>query len=182
MFRSPFRLLVLALTAMLATLAVAVPAQAGTPYCGITWGSLAEQGPATGSGGTLTDVRAGRHDCYDRLVIDLRDAPSFTSWSVEYVSQVREDPSDRPVALAGAADLQVRLHGVDGDSAYHPADSRSLVDVTGYRTLRQVALTGSFERVTSVGVGVRARLPFRAFTLSGPGNGTRVVLDVAHRW
>ncbi len=32
------------------------------------------------------------------------------------------------------------------------------------------------------GVGVRARLPFRMFSLAGPGTGSRIVLDVAHRW
>jgi|1185.fasta_scaffold365046_1 hypothetical protein len=184
MTRTPIRLLVL-LAASFTAIALAVPAQAAAPFCGITWGSLAKQGSATGPGETLTDVRAGRHDCYDRLVLDLRGAPSFTSWSVEYVGQVREDPSDRVVSLAGGADLQIRLHGVDGSSGYHPADPRHLVDVTGFRTLRQVALTGSFERVTSFGVGVRARLPFRVLTVSGiPGTagGTRVVLDVAHAW
>jgi len=29
---------------------------------------------------------------------------------------------------------------------------------------------------------VRARLPFRVFVLAGPGNGSRLVIDVAHRW
>jgi hypothetical protein len=50
--------------------------------------------------------------------------------------------------------------GVDGDTARHPADSPHLVDVTGYRTLRQVALTGSFERGTSVGLDIAH--PWRA--------------------
>ena len=54
--------------------------------------------------------------------------------------------------------------------------------MSGYRTLRQVAWAGSFEGQTSLGVGVRARLPFRVTVLDGPGTGSRVVLDVAHRW
>ncbi|ADG76293.1 hypothetical protein Cfla_3416 [Cellulomonas flavigena DSM 20109] len=32
------------------------------------------------------------------------------------------------------------------------------------------------------GLGVRARLPFRAFVLAGPGSGSRLVVDVAHQW
>jgi hypothetical protein len=32
------------------------------------------------------------------------------------------------------------------------------------------------------GLGVRARLPFRAFVLAGPADGSRLVVDVAHRW
>jgi hypothetical protein len=56
------------------------------------------------------------------------------------------------------------------------------VNVTGYRTLRQVAHAGTFEGQTTIGVGVRARLPFRTFTLAGPGRGSRLVIDIAHRW
>ena len=45
-----------------------------------------------------------------------------------------------------------------------------------------MAFAGTFEAVTQIGLGVRARLPFRVFTLDGPGNGSRLVIDVAHRW
>ena len=30
--------------------------------------------------------------------------------------------------------------------------------------------------------GVRARLPFRVFTLTGPDSGSRLVIDIAHTW
>jgi hypothetical protein len=45
-----------------------------------------------------------------------------------------------------------------------------------------VGWAGSFEGQTTLGLGVRARLPFRAFVLPGPGSGSRLVVDVAHRW
>ena len=54
--------------------------------------------------------------------------------------------------------------------------------VGGYRTLRDVVYGGCFEGRTTFGVGVRARLPFRVFTLAGPGTRSRIVLDMAHRW
>ena len=54
--------------------------------------------------------------------------------------------------------------------------------MAGYSTFRQVAWAGSFEGQTTVGLGVRARLPFRVFALTGPGTGSRLVIDVAHRW
>ena len=38
------------------------------------------------------------------------------------------------------------------------------------------------ESQATIGLGVRARLPFRVFTLTGPGSGSRLVVDVAHRW
>jgi hypothetical protein len=57
-----------------------------------------------------------------------------------------------------------------------------VVDVAGYQTLRSVVFGGSFEGLTTFGVGVRARLPFRVFALAGPGGDTRIVLDVLHKW
>jgi hypothetical protein len=57
-----------------------------------------------------------------------------------------------------------------------------MADVTGYQTFLQVAGAGSFEGQTTIGLGVRARLPFRAFILTGPGDGSRLVVDVAHLW
>jgi hypothetical protein len=54
--------------------------------------------------------------------------------------------------------------------------------VTGYRTFRQVAFLGTFEGYTTIGLGVRARLPFRVQVLAGPGAGSRLVIDVGHRW
>jgi hypothetical protein len=56
------------------------------------------------------------------------------------------------------------------------------VNVTGFTTFRQIATGGSFEGQTTFGLGVRARLPFRAFVLAGPGTGARLVIDVAHTW
>jgi hypothetical protein len=69
-------------------------------------------------------LRAGGHDCYDRLVFDA------------------------PGPARG----------------YHV----SYVDETW---------AGSFEGTTSVGLGVRARLPFRVITLAD-----RILVDVAHFW
>ena len=54
--------------------------------------------------------------------------------------------------------------------------------VAGFPTLRSVVYAGSFEGMTTFGVGTRARLPFRVFALAGPGGHGRIVLDVAHRW
>jgi hypothetical protein len=45
-----------------------------------------------------------------------------------------------------------------------------------------VAWAGSFEGQTTLGFGVRARLPYRVLTLAGQGQGTRLVIDIAPRW
>jgi hypothetical protein len=60
-----------------------------------------------------------------------------------------------------------------------------VVDTGGFETIRQVAWAGSFEGQTGMGIGTRARLPFRVFTLAGyPGDdrAVRLVIDIGHRW
>ncbi|WP_347058863.1 hypothetical protein ABC795_00690 [Blastococcus sp. HT6-30] len=58
------------------------------------------------------------------------------------------------------------------------------MDVDDFRTFEQVAWAGSYEGRTTLGIGTRARLPFRTFPLLGtPGDdAVRLVIDVAHRW
>jgi hypothetical protein len=178
----PIRLLVLALTT--AIVAVVLPAQAqAAPYCGITWGSLAKQaGNSAPSlmGSELTGVRAGRHDCYDRLVLDVAGSTRVGSYRVEYVPTVTADGSGAAVPLRGGAFLQITVGVNNADDSPH--NTGDVADVSGFRTFRQVAGAGFFEGYTTEGLGVRARLPFRVFTLSGPGTTTRVVIDVAHAW
>jgi hypothetical protein len=174
-------LLVVLLAATGVTLAS--PAQAA-PYCGIRWGSLTKTDPAMSSA-PLTGVRTGRHACYDRLVIDV--AGPAGGYTVGYVSQVSAEGSGFPVALRGGAFLQIVIHDpaydpTTGHATYTPANPKQLTNVTWYRTFRQVAWGGSFEGYTTIGLGTRARLPFRVFTLAGPGGGSRIVIDVAHRW
>ena len=191
--RRPIRtaLAVLAVAALPAA-AVAVPTAfanrtasqtATTTSCPTGWGSLREANTRT-TLAAVTNVRTGRHDCFDRIVIDLAGKP--TGYDVSYVSNVYQDGSGFLVPLRGGAKLQLIVHGPAyddaGRSTYNPANQRELTNVTGYRTLRQLASAGSFEGQTTIGVGVRARLPFRVFTLTGPGTGSRVVVDVAHSW
>lgn len=170
----------------LASVALVAPASAATQsasYCGITWGSLGKSA-ATASNAPLTDVRAGRHGCYDRLVIDLAGNPA--GYSVSYVTAVLAQGSGNVVRLRGGALLQIDLtipaSDANGRPTYTPANQHELVDTAGYRTFRQAAWGGSFEGYTTVGLGVRARLPFRVFALDGPGSGSRLVIDVAHLW
>jgi hypothetical protein len=188
MNRTPVRLFILILTATLITLGLTVPAQAA-PYCGITWGSTAKARTAADAE-MVNDVRAGRHACFDRLVVDLGGQDvSFGSYDVRYVPLVHADGSGAAVPVRGAADLQVILtapaYDQYGNPTFVPANRREVVDVAGYSTFRQVAWAGSFEGRTTLALGVRARLPFRVFTLAGTpasDDGPRLVIDVAHRW
>jgi hypothetical protein len=168
------------------TTGVTTHAVTTTSSCGVVWGSLARSNGTAHTTGTLDGVRAGRHTCFDRLVLDVDDVPGSLTYDVRYVDTVRADGSGMAVPLAGGADLQVVLRAAAyddrGRSTYPVADPTELVDVDGWSTFRQVAWAGSFEGQTTVGLGVRARLPFRVLVLDGPGDGARLVVDVAHRW
>lgn len=150
--------------------------------CSTPWGSL----PKTSSpmvAGPLTGVRAGRHDCFDRLVIDLAGAaPGF---SVRYVNAVLTEGRGSVVPLRGGAKLQVVVrapaYSPNGTASFTPSNRAEVVNVAGYATFRQVAWAGTFEGQTTLGLGVRARLPFRVFTIQD-ARGSRLVVDVAHHW
>lgn len=169
--------------AVLAFGAPAPAAMADEPYCGIRWGSL-EKVETNMSTAELVNVRAGRHPCFDRLVLDFRG--DIDGHLVSYVPSVRHDGSGRLVPLRGGARLEIVATGPaytpSGNPTYQPENQRQLVNVSGWDTFRQVAWAGSFEGQTTIGLGVRARLPFRVFILDGPGTGSRLVVDVAHRW
>lgn len=168
------------LSLLFAGAVLTAPSAAASPYCGLVWGSLAKADPGM-SAGQLTGVRAGQHTCYDRLVLDINRP--LTGWSVRYVSQVIADGSGAVVPMSGGARLEVIARvGVNPTATWFGRVGDTLVDTTGYRTFRDVAWAGSFEGVTTIGLGVRARLPFRAFVLAGPGTGSRLVVDVAHQW
>jgi hypothetical protein len=155
MSRSPLRLLVL-LAAAFTAIALAVPAQAAAPYCGITWGSLPKQaGNSDPSlpGSELAAVRAGQHACYDRLVLDVTGSARVASYRVAYVSAVRSDGSGAVVPLKGGAFLQISL-GVN-NAAAPPSQMGDVANVTGFRTFREVS-AGSPPPAASRGTPARA--------------------------
>ncbi|WP_315095577.1 hypothetical protein [uncultured Cellulomonas sp.] len=181
---------VVVLFVLLAALVItpAAPSVAG-PYCGIRWGSLEKTNGEPSRTGDVFAVRTGRHACYDRVVIDV-EGP-FAGYVVRYVDTVTM-PAGDAVAVRGGARLEVVARAwtqvaASGSPYFLMATSGTVTDmrdVTGYRTLRQVAWAGtSDDGNTTIGVGTRARLPFRAFILPGPHETTsRLVVDVAHRW
>ena len=178
------RPLALALALSLAP-AAATTAPASATSCAEQWGSLVKS-DRHASGQQVTDVRSGRHACFDRLVIDLGgDGAGRTGYYVKYVHKVAADGSGTRVRLRGGAKILIVVNApaydAAGHSTYLPEHQRNVVDVSGYDTFRQVAWANTFEGQTTFGLGVRARLPMRVFLLSDPG-GQRIVVDVAHSW
>lgn len=177
-----FRILFLALLLSVAgVLTFTVGASASTasashtPYCGITWGSGPKSLAAMGTG-EVDGIRTGRHECFDRVVVDIDGPPA--GYLVQYVPQVTADGSGAPVTVPGKAKLQFVVHH-NNFSPIHVG--QSVANVNGYRTLRSVVYAGSFEGYTTYGVGLRnGPLPFRVFTI--PGGHGKIVLDIAHKW
>ena len=150
---------------------------AAAPYCGIYWGSLAKTS-SNQTRAAVTGVRSGQHACYDRLVFDLGRGSGKVGYNVRYVSTVRSPSSGLPVPVSGGARIQITVTA----PATKRIPANGTLAYSGWRTFRQLKWVTSFEGYTDFGLGVRARLPMRAFVLSGPDGGQRLVVDVAHRW
>ena len=178
--------LALAVAGMPAAALASAPASTAATCATTTagWGSLPKSLNRMTSA-PITNVRAGRQACFDRLVVDLRGRGA--GYTVRYVTRVLSQGQGAVVPLRGGVRLSIVITAPAYDintglATYHPANRRELVSVAGFSTFRQVAWGGTFEGYTTIGLGVRARLPMRVFILNGPGTGSRVVIDVAHHW
>jgi hypothetical protein len=172
------------LGAAVAAAGIAVPGVAATAAsCATPWTSGVDTAVALNQS-PLVAVQTGSHACYDRVVFRIAGSVG-AGWDVRYVDVVRTDGSGAALAVPGGARLEVRLHhpayDERGTATFAAPVGGRVADVAGNPTLRSVVFGGSFEGYTVLGVGTRARLPFRVFSLAGPGGDTRIVLDVAHR-
>jgi hypothetical protein len=132
------------------------------------------------SGGPLsvTSVRVGRHDGYDRVVFELDGRePGVPGWQVEYVDDPRRDGSGDPVEVAGDKTLVVLIRGTgypfdtgveEAEEARVPGDVKVVEDVV---------LGSVFEGVYEAFIGTSHEAPFRVFRLADPA---RVVVDIRH--
>lgn len=124
----------------------------------------------------LTNIRVGRHATYDRIVLDFRGGPP-TSVRATWVSTLHADPSGKVVSLPGNRFLSVVTQDasgtdIDGQRTYvGPSRLREFAT----RNVLAIAVTGDFERVLSVGIGVRHPSWVHVFTLTGP---SRLVIDI----
>lgn len=135
------------------------------------------QDPSADAALTVTDIRVGHHDGYDRVVFEL-GGTGTPGWRVEYVDQPVDDGKGDVVAVDGDAYLQVMISG----SGY-PMDT-GVDEYAGPNPVRagddgeveEVLLRGVFEGYTQAFVGVDdEQRPFRVFSLEDPA---RVVVDV----
>jgi hypothetical protein len=157
--------------------AMGAPA-APSSSCPTHWGSKPKHAGNMVRSAVLK-VRAGQHACFDRLVIDIGKGAA-PGYRVEYVKRIIQDASGKVIHVRGGARLHIAVLAPAGKG--FPVNGHHIANVSGFKTFRQVVGAGSFEGVTSIGLGVRARLPFRVLTIAGPGQHSRLVIDVAHHW
>jgi hypothetical protein len=126
----------------------------------------------------LTDVRAARHEGFDRVVFQFANA--VPGYDVRYVQPpIRQDGSGAAVAVDGAYLLRVRMeNALDADLTKPSAPPT----YTGPQRLRpgtpeiaELVRSGGFEAVLTWVAGLRDRVDFRVSTLASP---PRLVVDV----
>ncbi|MET9664510.1 hypothetical protein ABZY19_03970 [Streptomyces sp. NPDC006475] len=165
--------------------AAAQPASgaASPTACSTVWGSTVKQAIDTDSK-PLRNVTTSRGECYDRMVFDVKGATGKLGYYVGYVDAFHQDGSGDPIPVAGGAILEIYVSAPSYDpvtlrQTYGGRAAKPLpgVDVTGYKTFKDTRFGASFEGRTQIGLGVRARLPFRVLQ-----SGDKLIVDVAHKW
>ena len=125
----------------------------------------------------LTAVRAARHEGFDRVVFEFRNA--MPGYDVRYVPKpVRQDGSGKVVPIGGRFVVQIRMdNALDADLSKPSAP----LTYTGPQRIRpgtpeiaELARTGGFEGVLTWVAGLQDRVDFRVTKLDAP---PRLVVD-----
>jgi hypothetical protein len=125
----------------------------------------------------LTDVRAARHEGFDRVVFQFRNA--LPGYDVRYVARpVRQDGSGKVVPLAGNAVVRVRMENALDADLTKPSAPMTYTGpqrfTPGTPEIAELARIGGFEGVLTWAVGLQDRVDFRVSTLTSPA---RLVVD-----
>jgi hypothetical protein len=125
----------------------------------------------------LIDVRAARHEGFDRLVFEFRNV--LPGYDVRYVSRpVRQDGSGRIVAIAGGSVVRIRMeNALDADlsQASAPLTYTGPQRFTpGTPEIVELARSGGFEGVLTWVAGLQDPVDFRVTTLAEP---PRLIVD-----
>lgn len=173
---------------VLAATAAVSPVGAGraeATACTAPWGSLAKTSSSMSSR-PVAGVRVGQHGCFERMVIDLGRGSGNTGYDVRYVSSAVVDPTGQVLRLRGGAILQViakaPAYNSSGTPTYRPANRMEVANVSGWYNFKQIAYGASFEGQTQFFIGVRGRLPMKAFVMNNADGGQRLVIDVVNSW
>jgi hypothetical protein len=149
------------------------PAPSTAPGAVLPGFSCAAQTGGGGGSTTVTDVRAGAQNGYDRFVIQFGGAVPRYELRPQGSATFTQDASGRQVTLRGSSGLLVIVRGASSGGTYKGSTDLQ----PGLSTLQEARQTGDFEGVVQWGLGLSHPACFRALVLTGPG---RLVIDVQH--
>jgi hypothetical protein len=122
---------------------------------------------------TILRIRHAQHpdQGYDRVVFDVSGA--LPGYEVRYVAQPVGDATGEPVSMPGRRFLQIRFEPAN---AHDESGASTVVraQTLGYPMLEAYAVTGDFEAVVTVVLGLDDVVAYRVGELPG-----RIYVDVA---
>lgn len=126
---------------------------------------------------TVTDVRVGAHDGFDRVVYEF-DGSGTPGWTVRYVDAAVQDGSGATLDVPGLTILEVSLTGTGYpfDTGVEPYEGANPLPGTGAVT--EVRMATVFEGITQSFIGLAD--PARPATVSLLTDPVRVVVDIEH--
>ena len=133
---------------------------------------------AADSAVTVTDIRIGAHEGFDRVVYEF-GGTGTPGWTVGYVEQAIQDGSGAEVEIGGTSILAVTITGAaypfdSGVEEYAGPDPLTDPSAT---VVEEVHFGATFEGMTQSWIGTTTERP--AFTVTTLSNPTRLVVDVA---
>jgi hypothetical protein len=168
--------------ALMAAASLAVPTGAAVGTAGscpvVTSTATVEDGyPSRLSSLYGVDIRTGRHECFERVVVEFGGTGELPGYRVGYQADpILDSPRGAPVDIAGDATLVISFgawmptmegQGYSGAREFVPTNVVSILE------LEQLE---NFEGMSQWAIGLDRQRPFEVFTLSEP---VRIVVDIA---
>jgi hypothetical protein len=127
---------------------------------------------------TVTEIRTGRHDGFDRVVFEVAGT-GHPGWDVRYVDEASGQGKGDNIPVEGRAILQVTITGVGypTETGIEEYDGSANLPGNGTEIVTEVVWDTTFEGTSVAFVGTTEQTPFRVYLLEAP---VRVVLDVVH--
>lgn len=133
-----------------------------------------------GAGGllTVTDVRIGAHEGFDRIVLEIA-GEGTAGWHIDYVAEPTTQGQGAPVDITGEAFLRIIVRGValPPDAPEHdPWDGERLAGPPG-SSVTELVDDSIYEGQHVFHVGLPEEAPFGVVRLDDP---QRLVIEIEH--
>lgn len=127
------------------------------------------------TGGTISAIRIGSHDGFDRVVFEL-DAPGEPGWFAHYRTEVAAQGSGFPIEFTGDRSIELLINGLETPYEDPSREFSGEVTAAGTSAVTTVSYHGTFEGQAQAVIGLSGpERPFTVYTLSNP---SRVVVDI----